>query len=162
MTSTKQSEEGNAHETAHEQGSERGALIGSSGFLLARLGAESRRQFAQLLERHSLSMHHFAVLLALGESDSLPQHKIGALVGVDPRNVVGIIDDLETQRLVAREVDPADRRRHRICLTREGRRKMNTLRVAGAELEEGMLEPLSHAEREQLHRLLVKLFVALT
>jgi DNA-binding MarR family transcriptional regulator len=106
-------------------------------------------------------MHHFALLLALAEREGLPQQTISTLVGVDPRNAVPLVDDLETRGLVTREADPSDRRRYKISLTREGHRKMNTLRVAGVALEEEMLETLNEHERDQLHALLVKLFLSL-
>src|SRR5215471_1499899 len=137
------------------------ALLGSCGFLLARLGSESRRQFGRLLERHDLSMHHFALLLALAEHDGIPQQTVSSLVGIDPRNAVPLVDDLETRGLITRRVDPADRRRYRIALTSDGHRKMSALRVAGASLEEDMLKALSQDERVRLHGLLVKLFAAL-
>lgn len=137
------------------------ALTGSCGFLLARLGTEARRRFAQLLQLHGLTLHHFAVLLALAETDGLPQRKLSALVGVDPRNAVPIIDDLEARRFIVREVDAADRRRHKVALTAGGRREMRALQSAGAKLEEGMLDSLTGGEREQLLGLLTKLFKAL-
>jgi len=137
------------------------ALTGSSGFLLARLGTESRRRFAHLLELHGLTLHHFAVLLALAETDGLPQQKLSTLVGVDPRNAVPIIDDLEASRFIVREMDAADRRRYKVALTSQGRREMRALQSAGAKLEETMLDPLTSAEREQLQGLLTKLFRAL-
>jgi DNA-binding MarR family transcriptional regulator len=82
-------------------------------------------------------------------------------VGVDPRNAVPLVDDLETRGLVARATDPSDRRRYRISLTRDGQRKMSALRAAGTTLEDDLLKALSKGEREQLQTLLVKLFTAL-
>src|SRR5215831_374198 len=105
------------------------ALLDSCGFLLARLGSESRRQFTRLLEGHDLSMHHFALLLALADRQGVPQQTISTLVGVDPRNAVPLVDDLETRGLVARGADPSDRRRYKISLTRDGQRKMSALRT---------------------------------
>jgi MarR family transcriptional regulator, lower aerobic nicotinate degradation pathway regulator len=137
------------------------ALLDSCGFLLARLGSESRRQFTRLLEGHDLSMHHFALLLALADRQGVPQQTISALVGVDPRNAAPLVEDLERRGLIARGADPNDRRRYKISLTRDGQRKMSTLRTAGAALENDLLKALSKDEREHLHNLLVKLFSAL-
>lgn len=141
--------------------SEPRALLASCGFLLARLGSEARRQFTRLLERHGLSMHHFALLLALAERDGLPQQAVSTLAGVDPRNAVPLVDELEERGLVVRGVDPSDRRRHKLALTRDGSHKIGALRAAGAAVEEDMLKALSANERERLHALLVKLFTAL-
>jgi DNA-binding MarR family transcriptional regulator len=114
-----------------------------------------------LLERQQLSMHHFAVLLAVGEGRGVPQQRVSALIGVDLRNVVPIVDELERRGILARRADAADRRRYNLALTKEGRRMLGELRTAGDELEEGMLKALSIDERQQLQRLLVKLFEAL-
>ena len=133
-------------------------LDASSGYLLARLGAESRRLWAQMLSEFGMTPHDFGVLMMLGQLGSASQQQIGRLVGVDPRNVVAVIDALEAQNLVRRQPDPADRRRHAVALTAAGRRRLDVLARAGQQVEEEMLRGLTQDERAELHRLLARLF----
>ena len=114
-----------------------------------------------MMDEHGLSTHHFGLLVALGENGWLAQQDLGRIMGVDPRNAVPIIDELETRKLIARQSDPQDRRRCNIKLTPPGRRIIRRLRSAGSELERKMLEPLSATERTSLHRLLLKLLVGM-
>ena len=133
-------------------------LLASTGFLLARLGMESRRRFTRMMARHHLSMHHFGVLMALGGHEARPQQRLGRLTGVDPRNAVPIIDELESRGLIVRRIDPEDRRRYNIRLTPPGRKLIQDLRRDGKELERDMLKPLSELERSELHSILLRLF----
>ena len=133
-------------------------LLASSGFLLARLGMESRRRFVRMMGEHKLTTHHFGLLLALGEQGTLPQQHLSWIMGVDPRNAVPIIDELERRKLIERQPNSQDRRRYDVSVTATGRRIMRRLRLAGAELEQEMLKPLNDAERASLHRLLLKVF----
>jgi DNA-binding MarR family transcriptional regulator len=136
-------------------------LLASTGFLLARLGMESRRRFARMMAGHGLSTHHFGLLVALGEHDLVAQQELGRVMGVDPRNAVPLIDELEKGKLIERRPDPHDRRRYNVTLTQTGRRMMLLLRRDGAELEEEMLKGLDAEERASLHGLLMKLFEAM-
>jgi DNA-binding MarR family transcriptional regulator len=133
-------------------------LVSSTGYLLARLGMESRRLWGQMLAESGLTPHEFGVLMMLRQVDSASQQQLGRLIGVDPRNVVALIDALETRQLVRRGPDPADRRRHALALTRGGRRLLEKLARTGEQVEQDLLRHLSDDERVSLHRILAKLF----
>lgn len=133
------------------------ALLSSTGFLLAMVGAESRKRWVEGLSRWDLRPSHFAVMMALGETGAISQQDLARLVGVDPRNLVAIIDLLEGRNLVERGRHPADRRRHAVQLTPAGRQLLRALQQSGAALEEEMLAALDEFERTALRELLVKL-----
>jgi DNA-binding MarR family transcriptional regulator len=137
------------------------SLLASTGFLLARLGMDSRRRFARMMASHQLSAHHFGLLMALGEHGLLAQQHLSGIMGIDARNSVPIIDELEKRRLIRRQPDPKDRRRYDVSLTPAGHRMMQRLHRDGARLESEMLKPFSEGERASLHRLLLKLFLAI-
>lgn len=136
------------------------ALRLSPGYLLARLGGESRGLWARMLAERDLTPHHFGVLTALEHLGEAPQHRLAALIGVDARNAVGVIDGLSQRGLLQRQPDPDDRRKHRISLTTKGEATVAELRVAGTAIEDEMFCGLSVADRDRLHRLLLKLFDA--
>ncbi|HEY6275488.1 MAG TPA: MarR family transcriptional regulator [Streptosporangiaceae bacterium] len=136
--------------------------LASTGYLLARLGMESRRIWGQMLTEHGLTPHQFGVLSALDKLGAQSQQQLGRAIGVDPRNAVPIIDALEQRGLLERRPDPADRRKHAITLTRAGHIKIEQLGQSGSEIEESFLASLTDQERDRLHATLSKLFAALT
>ncbi len=133
----------------------------STGFLLAELGAESRRRFNQALGRRGLTQSQFSVLMAVSNLGPASQQQIGTFIGIDPRNLVGVLDALEQRVLLIREADPADRRRHLVRLTSSGRTALNQLASLLQREEEQMLSELSSAQHADLHRLLVRLLPTL-
>lgn len=132
-------------------------LTASTGFLLARVGGESRKWFTQSLLKHGLRTSHYAVLMALAGIGPMSQQSLAGLIGVDPRNLVGVIDLLQERGLLEREPDPTDRRRHAVNLTSAGRDLLAQLRLEGERLELRMLAALNASERSTLHQLLLRL-----
>src|SRR2546430_7004263 len=130
----------------------------SSGFMLARLGAESRRLWARMLAEHELTPQQFGVLMALDLLGETYQQRLSEFVGIDPRNAVPVVDALRELGLVDRAPDPGDRRRQLLRLSAAGRELVEELRVAGSSIEDELLGGLSTRERDTLHRLLRKLF----
>ncbi len=137
-------------------------LKASTGFLLARVGMESRRLWSRMLAGRELSPAHYGALMALDQLGAASQQRLSKIVGVDPRNAVAIFDFLTARGLVERMADPHDRRRHAVTLTKSGKALIRELRRAGTAVERKMLEDLTKAERARLHQVLSKLFVGLT
>lgn len=129
----------------------------SPGYLLARLGADSRALWARMLSERGLTPHHFGVLMALARLGEAHQQRLAAAIGVDPRNAVGIIEGLCQRALLNRTVDPSDRRRHLITLTPHGAAAVAELRHAGTAIEHELFQGLAQGERSALHALLLKL-----
>lgn len=130
--------------------------------MLARVGAESRRRFVQALARWNLRPAHYGALMVVADLDGSSQQELGQRLGIDPRNLVGVVDALEQRGLVERARHPGDRRRHVVRLTISGRDFVSQLRQAGEELELQLLTDLDAAERSALHRLLLKLLPQVT
>jgi DNA-binding MarR family transcriptional regulator len=72
-----------------------------------------------------------------------------------------MLNELETLGWTTRKRDTADRRRHVVDLTDEGRRVLKRAQAAQAELEDEMLAGLDASEREQLRELLRKALTGL-
>jgi MarR family transcriptional regulator, lower aerobic nicotinate degradation pathway regulator len=132
-------------------------LLESTGYLLARAGSESRRRFVEALATQDLTLAAYSVLMILGASTDGTQRQLAGAAGIDPRNLVPILDELEARGLVVRDQHPDDRRRHAVKLSAAGRAKLSRLGEVGARAEQELLEPLSPAERKHLHALLRKL-----
>ena len=146
---------------APKQNVAEGGLLASAGFLLARLGMESRRRFAELMGSHGLATHHFGLLAALGERGSLAQRELIRIIGVDPRNATAIVDELEEQGLITRLQDAQDRRRYKVTITLDGNKVVQQIRRDGARIEEEFFQALDISERSMLHTLLLKLYQGL-
>jgi DNA-binding MarR family transcriptional regulator len=137
-------------------------LLESTGYLLARLGRESRHAWGQMLAEYGLTAHQFGVLMFLAQLGAASQQQLSLAVGVDPRNAVPIVDALQRRGLLERRPDAADRRRLSITLTGAGQAMVRQLRQAGSDLESWFLDSLSEQERTDLHATLAKLFAAVT
>ena len=143
---------------AQEVADEPGGLRSSTGYLLARLGAESRRRWARMLSERGLTPYHFGVLMALDQLGETYQQRLSATIGVDPRNAVQVFDLLEARDLIARTSDQTDRRKRAVGLTAAGRATIDDLRRSGGALEQDTFAGLTDRERTTLHRLLLKQF----
>lgn len=132
-------------------------LVASTAFLLKRLGYVAKDRAMAGYERNGLHPYHHAVLEVLDEGSRETQGAIADALGYDRGQLVGLLDELEDRNLLVRRRDPADRRRHIVQMTPEGKRALAKLRALSGELEDDFLAPLDAAERKQLHGLLLRL-----
>jgi DNA-binding MarR family transcriptional regulator len=132
-------------------------LVASTAFLIKRLGFAAKDRAAKAYERAGLHPYHHAVLAVLDEGSRETQGAIADALGYDRGQLVGLLDELEEQGLVERRRDPADRRRHIVRLTADGKRALAKLRTLAREVEDEYLAALDEGERAQLHALLLRL-----
>ncbi|MDX6258688.1 MAG: MarR family transcriptional regulator, lower aerobic nicotinate degradation pathway regulator [Kribbellaceae bacterium] len=133
-------------------------LLGTTTFVLHKVAVTSRRAIADRLgEKPGLTLWQFAALAELDERGSAAQNALAAALGMDPSDMVRLMDELIDRRLVARDRDPADRRRYRVRLTAGGRKVLAAGRNVVREVEKATLAPLTAAERATLHDLALKI-----
>jgi DNA-binding MarR family transcriptional regulator len=132
-------------------------LVLSTLFLLKRLGMSAKERTLEGFEDAGLHPYHHAILAVLDEGSRETQGAIADALGYDKGQLVGLLDELEDAGLVVRERDQADRRRHVVQMTPDGRKALEKLRRLSSRLEDEFLSPLSDKEREQLHSLLLTL-----
>jgi DNA-binding MarR family transcriptional regulator len=132
-------------------------LVDSTSFLLKRLGFMAKGRTIAAFEQAGHSPYAYAVLAALDEGHRETQAAIADALGYDRSQLVGILDELEEQHLIERQRDKADRRRHLVVLTPDGKKALAKLRALTTRLDNEFLGPLGDEEREDLHRLLLKL-----
>jgi DNA-binding MarR family transcriptional regulator len=132
-------------------------LVASTSFLLKRLGHRAKEHALEAYERFGLHPYHHAVLAVLDEGSRDTQGSIADALGYDRGQLVGLLDELESQGLVERQRDPADRRRHTVRLTAAGKRTLARLRSLARRLDDEFLADLDDDERAQLHALLLRL-----
>lgn len=132
-------------------------LVASSVFLLKRLGFAAKSRSLDVYEQEGLNPYHYAILALLDEGLPETQAEIADALSYDRGTLVGLLDELEEQDLVERRRDPADRRRHLVRMTGEGKRTLARLRALAEQQEDEFLAPLDRGQREQLHSLLLEL-----
>lgn len=104
----------------------------------------------------AISQRHYLALHYLSESEGMPQQQLSEILWIDANNTVLLLNELESDGLVRRERDPADRRRHLVYLTKGGAERVALARQRRESLEDEVLAALDPRERETLHRLLAK------
>ena len=132
-------------------------LVSSTSFLLKRLGFSAKEQAIDAYEAAGLHPYHHAILAVVDEGERETQGEIADALGYDRGQLVGLLDELEESELVERERDKNDRRRQIVRLTPAGRRALAKARTLAAQLDDAFLGPLTPAQRNDLHRLLLRL-----
>ena len=132
-------------------------LVASTAFLIKRLGFTAKDKSLAAYESEGLHPYHHAVLAVLDEGSRETQGAIADALGYDRGQLVGLLDELEERGLVERRRDTADRRRHIVRLTPDGKRALAKLRALALRLENDFLASLDEGERVQLHALLRRL-----
>ncbi|MEU9312165.1 MarR family transcriptional regulator [Streptomyces sp. NPDC048256] len=126
-------------------------------WLLGRAAARGRALVAEALAVEGLKMWHHVVLSAVRDLAPVAQADLGRSVGLDPKDLVGILNDLQLAGLAVREPDPNDRRKNAVSLTEEGRRLLRRCERAAREANDVLLAPLSAAERDHLMGMLIRI-----
>jgi DNA-binding MarR family transcriptional regulator len=115
---------------------------------LARIRAESA------LTPLGLRPRHLIALTVLRDSGSGTQQALAAALQIDPTNLVGLLNELETDGLISRRRSIDDRRRHIVELTEDGARRLTDAEAALAAVEDELLSALEPEQREAFYRLL--------
>jgi DNA-binding MarR family transcriptional regulator len=137
------------------------AFADDLGFLVARAGGVLVRATNAALAEHGLRVRQYSVLaLAAEAADGLSQRELGAVLGLDPSQVVSFVDDLVEAGLVERRTSPTDRRAKLVVATATGRQvRAAAGRDADAALE-GPLALLGETERDHLRDMLTRVWTA--
>ncbi|MFG2126392.1 MarR family winged helix-turn-helix transcriptional regulator [Streptomyces sp. NPDC048751] len=133
------------------------AIRSLPSWLLGRAAARGRALVAQALAEEGMKMWHHVVLSAVRDLAPVAQADLGRGVRLDPKDLVGILNDLQSAGLVVREPDPRDRRKNAVSLTDQGARMLTRCEKVAREANDALLEPLSPAERERFMELLTRI-----
>ncbi|MET1075320.1 MAG: MarR family winged helix-turn-helix transcriptional regulator [Umezawaea sp.] len=126
-------------------------------WLLGRAAARGHRLVAEALAREGLRMMHHAVLATVAELGPVSQADLGRSLHVDPKDMVAIVDDLHRGGLIARNPDPADRRKNAISISTAGSRRLRRTEKLGDDANDELTAALTLAERDQLVDLLTRI-----
>ncbi|MGV9350665.1 MarR family winged helix-turn-helix transcriptional regulator [Streptomyces spiralis] len=133
------------------------AIRSLPSWLLGRAAARGRALVADALAAEGMKMWHHVVLSAVRDLAPVAQADLGRSVGLDPKDLVGVLNDLQSAGLVLREPDPRDRRKNAVSLTDEGARLLARCEKAAREANDELLAPLSPPERDRFMALLIRI-----
>jgi len=133
------------------------AIRSLPSWLLGRAAACGRALVAEALAAEGMKMWHHVVLSAVRDLAPVAQADLGRGVRLDPKDLVGVLNDLQAAGLVLREPDPRDRRKNAVSLTDEGARLLKRCEKAARQANDELLGSLSTAERAQFMSLLIRI-----
>ena len=111
----------------HFNGNEQEFLALTTWIKLARANNSVFNNIKPSMVKHNLTKTQFGVLEALLHLGPMSQNKIAKKLLMSGGNIVKVIDNLEIDGLVRREINKADRRAHKIVLTDMGDQIINSL-----------------------------------
>jgi DNA-binding MarR family transcriptional regulator len=128
------------------------------GFLLSRASGVFAKTASEALAPLGLRVRSYCVLAFAGEEKSgVTQRRLAELMGLDPSQVVALVDELEGSGLVKRVTDPNDRRSKLVSATAKG----NRVRTDGgrriAEAQSGIMADVAPETQVELNALLRQL-----
>ena len=127
---------------------------GGFALLLVQIGMEAARQFGEQLAPLGVEPRHVGMLTRLAANEGKAQQVIGELIGLNPTQMVFLVDELEGRGFVERRRNPADRRSYALYLTPACRDMLSKVREAGRVHEARLGASLTETEQEQLTEML--------
>jgi DNA-binding MarR family transcriptional regulator len=129
------------------------SLLDLTAYRLSLVGKAARGAIAARLAQDELRLGDVALLASLRDDGPAAQRVLGQRLGLDPSDVLRLVDALEEREWVRRARDSADRRRTIVSLTAVGERRLDAALDACREAQDAVLAPLSARERATLHEL---------
>ena len=126
-------------------------------WLLGRAAARGHRLVTEALARVGLRMAQYAVLAAVAELEPVSQAELSRSTGIDPKDMVGLVGELQREGLVERAPDAADRRKNVITLAPAGVRQLSRGEELCREANAELTLALTPCEQEQLADLLARI-----
>ncbi|MFD5828635.1 MarR family winged helix-turn-helix transcriptional regulator [Lentzea sp. NPDC060358] len=96
----------------------------------------------------------YLVLMAIASGPPRSQLAIAQQLALNKTVMTYLLDNMETQGLLVRQPDPADRRARQVLITEKGTRSLDEARARLGVAEAQLLADLDPAEEQQLRMLL--------
>jgi DNA-binding MarR family transcriptional regulator len=132
-------------------------LMDDLGFLLSRTSGLVARSANAALASSGLRVRQYSVLtLVCDAPNGLSQRQLADILGLDPSQIVALIDELDAAGLVRRQPDPGDRRTRLVIATAAGKRRHRTAATRAAHGVGERLAMLEPDEQDALRQMLVR------
>jgi DNA-binding MarR family transcriptional regulator len=127
-----------------------------SAALLDHLARRMRLRAESALGPLGLRPRHLVALTVLRDHGGSTQQALSSTLRIDRTNLVGLLNELEAERLIERRRSSEDRRRHMVELTGAGAAVLAKAEFALAAAEDEVLGGLDDDQRETLYHLLAQ------
>jgi DNA-binding MarR family transcriptional regulator len=124
------------------------------GQLIGHLARRLRLRSESVLAPFGLRPRHVLALTMLRDHGGCSQQALTSMLEMDATNVVGLLNDLEAEKLVERRRSSQDRRRHVVELTDAGVDQLAKVELALAGVENEVFGALDIGQRETFYNLL--------
>lgn len=124
--------------------------------LLVHLARRMQTDADAELASSGLRARHVIALTLLRDHGEQNQSDLAATLGLDPTNVVALLNELEATGLIERRRSPLDRRRHTVSLTATGDRRLKEVEQLLSGVERRVLSSLTPEEHATFYKLLVR------
>jgi len=137
------------------------SLFDTPGHLIRRLNQHSTAVFGQRTQEagFDLTPVQFAALDTIHKHPGSDQAFIAEMIGYDRATIGGVIDRMVKKGWVRRVVSEQDRRARELSLTAKGNNIRSLLEPIVEDLQNEILTPLSHGEKESLVKLIRKVVI---
>jgi DNA-binding MarR family transcriptional regulator len=122
--------------------------------LIDHLARRMRLRAESAIAPLGLRPRHLLALTVLRDRGGSTQQALSTTLQIDSTNLVGLLNELEADKLIERRRSSEDRRRHIVELTPAGAKRLAKAEFALAAVEDEVLGGLDDEQRETLYRLL--------
>ncbi len=137
-----------------------------TSYLESLLGYNARRAALSVIEvfmarmaPYDLRPVDFSVLSLITHNPGITSRQLCTALGIQPPNLVAMINSLEKRELMVRKPHPRDGRAMGLHLTNGGKKLMRNAEATAASLEAEVASRLSASESRTLIRLLQKIYL---
>jgi MarR family transcriptional regulator, organic hydroperoxide resistance regulator len=126
----------------------------SIGYMVRNAHRAYDRVLSEALSKHKILTGQWSLLRVLWHEDNLSQIEVAKRMKIERASLTIMLNTVEKAGLIIRHVDPQDRRKQRISLTRKGRALQAVLVPIGMSVNGVALTGLSEREISTLRSLL--------
>jgi DNA-binding MarR family transcriptional regulator len=134
-------------------------LQGLMGYNASRVSLAIVTVFLERMAVYDLRPVNFSVLSLVKDNAGITSRQLCASLGIQPPNLVGMVNAFEKRGLVTRRPHPSDGRAMGLHITAAGETLMQKAERTAVELEAQVSARLTAAERRTLMRLLQKIYL---
>jgi DNA-binding MarR family transcriptional regulator len=128
---------------------------------LVRIGEAVDREFVAVLTELGLKPRHLRLLVLVDRARELNQRELARQLSMDPGNLVGVLDSLEADGLVARARGKGDRRHRLVSLTPVGSCLLASALRATAAIDERIVGALPASKHDAYYAMTRSIYRAL-
>jgi len=126
------------------------------GALFRRLHQLAVARFTSEMGDIGLTPIQWSALLTTTKRPGIDQITLSREIFIDPSTIAGVLERLESRKLLRRVVSPEDRRVRLLYVTEEGEAVLKDANKVVLTTQEWLMEPLAPADRSKLMELMLR------